>query len=264
MLRAMLSPAGRWTSPTSAGPRRGRSSAGSRTPPSSSAARRRAKDALAAAVATGTAAALAPFGVRPPSAEPRRATGAGGAGGRARGAARRGPARVAGRRSSCSRAPARRPTRRAEDGRRARRPGARGGFRQRLRRRAGAAAPPRRREPDLWADAVGPAGVTARAGADIRPWLARAGTLRDATSAYGETLLVREAFGRRPLLRVVQTPGGRLRHLGRPAVPRRRARRWCRSRAWSLERGSARRRPELAGGRRASCSTSGPRSSRGA
>lgn len=63
-------------------------------------------------------------------------------------------------------------------------------------------------EADLWADAVGPGGVTARPGADIRPWLARAGTLREATAAYGETLLVRDAFGRRPALRVVQSPAG--------------------------------------------------------
>lgn len=63
-------------------------------------------------------------------------------------------------------------------------------------------------EADPWADAVGPSGVRARPGADIRPWLARAGTLRAATGAYGETLLVREAVGGRPLLRVVQTPAG--------------------------------------------------------
>lgn len=63
-------------------------------------------------------------------------------------------------------------------------------------------------EADLWAGGVGAGGVTARPGADIRPWLARAGTLREAPSAYGEALLVREALGRRPLLRVVQTPAG--------------------------------------------------------
>jgi hypothetical protein len=63
-------------------------------------------------------------------------------------------------------------------------------------------------EADLWSGAVGPAGVRVRPGADIRPWLARAGTLRASTSAFGETLLVREAFGRRPLLRVVQSPAG--------------------------------------------------------
>ncbi len=59
---------------------------------------------------------------------------------------------------------------------------------------------------DEWAQACGPGGVTARPGADIRPWLARAGRLRETTSAYGETLLVREALGLRPSLRVVQTP----------------------------------------------------------
>jgi hypothetical protein len=48
--------------------------------------------------------------------------------------------------------------------------------------------------------------VTARVGADIRPWLARAGALRDATSAYGEIALVREATGTQPLLRVAQSP----------------------------------------------------------
>lgn len=61
-------------------------------------------------------------------------------------------------------------------------------------------------EPDRWADALGPAGVSARPGADIRPWLQRAGALRDATAAYGETLLVRDAFGLLTSLRVAQTP----------------------------------------------------------
>ncbi len=59
---------------------------------------------------------------------------------------------------------------------------------------------------DEWAAACGPAGVTARPGADIRPWLARAGTMREAASAYGETVLVREALGAAPRLRVMQTP----------------------------------------------------------
>ena len=63
-------------------------------------------------------------------------------------------------------------------------------------------------ETDLWADGVGPAGVTAKPGGEIRPWLARMSALRDATSAYGETVLVREALGHRPRLRVVQTPAG--------------------------------------------------------
>ena len=78
-------------------------------------------------------------------------------------------------------------------------------------------------ESDLWADAVGPAGVVARPGADIRPWLARAGALRNATSAYGETLLVREAYGRRP--RPARRPDARrgLRHVGRSALPGRQA-----------------------------------------
>ncbi len=61
-------------------------------------------------------------------------------------------------------------------------------------------------ELDPWTRAVGPAGVAARPGADIRPWLARAGVLRPAVSTYGETLLVREAQGRAVRLRVVQTP----------------------------------------------------------
>ena len=62
---------------------------------------------------------------------------------------------------------------------------------------------------------------------------ARAGALRAATSAYGETVLVREALGRRPLLRVVQSPAGAYRHAG-SALPFPTAiRRWCRSPAWS-------------------------------
>jgi hypothetical protein len=68
--------------------------------------------------------------------------------------------------------------------------------------------PPPAGEADLWSGSVGPRGVTAKAGAEIRPWLLRAGVLRPATSAYGETVLVREAMGRRPLLRVVQSPAG--------------------------------------------------------
>jgi hypothetical protein len=68
--------------------------------------------------------------------------------------------------------------------------------------------PPPVGEADLWAGAVGPAGVQPRPGADIRPWLARAGVLRSACAAFGETLLVREAFNRRPLLRAVQSPAG--------------------------------------------------------
>jgi hypothetical protein len=63
-------------------------------------------------------------------------------------------------------------------------------------------------EADLWSGALSAGGVKARAGAEIRPWLARAGALRASTAAYGETLLVREAFERKPLLRVVQTPAG--------------------------------------------------------
>src|SRR6185503_13350546 len=43
--------------------------------------------------------------------------------------------------------------------------------------------PPPAGEADLWAGAVGPTGVRARPGADIRPWLARVGTLRANTSA---------------------------------------------------------------------------------
>jgi len=63
-------------------------------------------------------------------------------------------------------------------------------------------------EADLWAGGVGPHGVDPSPGRRIRPWLARAGALRQRTSAYGETLLVREALGGRPLLRAVQTPVG--------------------------------------------------------
>jgi hypothetical protein len=68
--------------------------------------------------------------------------------------------------------------------------------------------PPPVGEADLWSGAVGPQGVTAKAGAEIRPWLQRAGVLRAATSAYGETVLVRDAMGRSPRLRVVQSPAG--------------------------------------------------------
>ena len=63
-------------------------------------------------------------------------------------------------------------------------------------------------EADLWTGSVGPAGVRARPGAEIRPWLARMGRLRDSVSAYGEALLVREASGGRPALRVIQSPAG--------------------------------------------------------
>jgi hypothetical protein len=68
--------------------------------------------------------------------------------------------------------------------------------------------PPPSGEADLWAGAVGPGGVRARPGADIRPWLARAGACRAKAYAYGEALLVRDALGRTPLLRVVQSPAG--------------------------------------------------------
>jgi hypothetical protein len=61
-------------------------------------------------------------------------------------------------------------------------------------------------ESDLWAGALGSSGVRPRPGADIRPWLARVGTIRNATSAVGETLLAREALQQRPLLRAVQFP----------------------------------------------------------
>lgn len=62
---------------------------------------------------------------------------------------------------------------------------------------------------DVLAEASGPGGVTARPGADIRPWLARASALRPATSAYAELLLVREAHSAVGVpLRVVQTPPG--------------------------------------------------------
>lgn len=66
--------------------------------------------------------------------------------------------------------------------------------------------PPPLAESDLWRGALGASGVRPRPGADIRPWLARVGTIRDATSAFGETLLVREALAHRPLLRGVQFP----------------------------------------------------------
>lgn len=66
--------------------------------------------------------------------------------------------------------------------------------------------PPPPGEADLWRGALGVGGVRARPGGDIRPWLARMGTLRESVSSYGATVLVREAFGRSPLLRVAQSP----------------------------------------------------------
>ena len=66
--------------------------------------------------------------------------------------------------------------------------------------------PPPPAESDLWTGAVSAGGVRPRPGADIRPWLARVGVIRNATSAFGETLLVREALDHRPLLRGVQFP----------------------------------------------------------
>lgn len=66
--------------------------------------------------------------------------------------------------------------------------------------------PPPPAESDLWTGALSASGVRPRPGADIRPWLARVGTIRNATSTFGETLLVREALDRRPLLRGVQFP----------------------------------------------------------
>ena len=68
--------------------------------------------------------------------------------------------------------------------------------------------PPPAGEADLWRGALGVGGVRARPGAEIRPWLARMGSLRENVSSYGATVLVREAHGRGPLLRVVQSPAG--------------------------------------------------------
>ncbi len=81
--------------------------------------------------------------------------------------------------------------------------------------------PPAAGETDPWADAVGPAGVSARPGADVRPWLQRAGALRPGAAAYGESVLVREAYGTAVALRVAQTPAAAYPTLGRSAVPRR-------------------------------------------
>ncbi len=62
---------------------------------------------------------------------------------------------------------------------------------------------------DVWSEACGPAGVTARSGSDLRPWLVRSGVLRAGAASYGEALMVREAFSRSTTrLRVVQTPPG--------------------------------------------------------
>jgi hypothetical protein len=66
--------------------------------------------------------------------------------------------------------------------------------------------PPPAGEADLWRGALGAGGVRARPGADIRPWLARMGVLRANASSYGATVLVRDAYGRTPLLRVAQSP----------------------------------------------------------
>jgi hypothetical protein len=82
-------------------------------------------------------------------------------------------------------------------------------------------------ESDLWTGGVGVGGIRARAGAEIRPWLTRMGTIRVNTSAFGTTLLAREALARRPLLRTVQTPLGacatwvglRFPDAGPPTVP---------------------------------------------
>jgi hypothetical protein len=68
--------------------------------------------------------------------------------------------------------------------------------------------PPAPGETDLWSGAVGPGGVTARPGAHIRPWLQRTGGFRKPTYAYMETVLVREASGQAPWLRVAQAPAG--------------------------------------------------------
>ena len=112
--------------------------------------------------------------------------------------------------------------------------GARRGLRQRLRRRSACCSAPPAGEADLWAGAVGPGGVT-RAAGRRHPAVAgpRGRAARRRPSAYGETLLVREALGRRPLLRVVQTPAGGVRQLGRPAVPGRHAADGAARRAWS-------------------------------
>ncbi|MEU1960568.1 hypothetical protein [Nocardia sp. NPDC019304] len=67
---------------------------------------------------------------------------------------------------------------------------------------------PRAGETDLWSGAVGTTAVNPRPGADLRPWLERAGRMRAHTGTFGETLLVREAFGMHPRLRAVQSPAG--------------------------------------------------------
>jgi hypothetical protein len=68
--------------------------------------------------------------------------------------------------------------------------------------------PPPAGEADPWAGAVGPSGITAKPGAEIRPWLARQSVLRKSCANVGETLLVREALGQKPRLRVAQSPAG--------------------------------------------------------
>lgn len=66
--------------------------------------------------------------------------------------------------------------------------------------------PPPEAEADLWRGGLGPGGVRARPGRDIRPWLQRLGLIRANVSAYGATILARTAEGAAPRLRVVQTP----------------------------------------------------------
>ena len=71
------------------------------------------------------------------------------------------------------------------------------------------AAPP---AGDAFAAALGPGGVRALDGLEIRPWLARAAAVRAAVGRYAETVLYREALHGRIRLRIAQTPV--------PSVPR--------------------------------------------
>ncbi|HTJ74975.1 MAG TPA: hypothetical protein VL337_06385 [Acidimicrobiales bacterium] len=61
---------------------------------------------------------------------------------------------------------------------------------------------------DAFAAALGPEGVDAADGAEIRPWLARAASVRASVARYSETVTFRDALGRRPALRVCQLPVG--------------------------------------------------------
>lgn len=61
---------------------------------------------------------------------------------------------------------------------------------------------------DAFTAACGAQGVKAQDGRDIRPWLARAASVRPAAHRYAEATLFREVLGKRCRLGVVQMPAG--------------------------------------------------------